>query len=454
MNVIKTKFHLMNFTSRILMQKHFYQIASTPESTNLQSFIVFDGVMPVAEGSEPTVFFSRFPTDIHQPHFAVNQVGLLLTFLRFATRFAGDTPCDYIRTSSHETAILELDNQVWMSVQRQISPNSPSNRDLLNSMLRSCKSIYQLFFQPPKRNPETEEILDESAVILKKAFEVIVNSITWADLGFIHLFDSFFQLKLNDQFSSELCPIIHRLLNSDVPIAHIAIMYSRYFIFYTFPTDVARTLSICLRMKLPYLFPRVLAKEDERLYWIIGMSKTERRTVSIYAPPLFIDGKQYPLIALRMKKIRFILTLQSGVIPSPKLLAAVPPLLKPLRKHCEKLKLETRSGKKSGPYVVLKNLPQEKMLTLSHEKLSDPTIPIAENMIFQAHLFATNVAQQKSSIVFPGPSGLGYYVCLRKTIAEEVVVMCQNDTKEVTRAISAGHELERQENVKRPYITV
>ena len=430
------------------------QIVSEPETTKLQSFIVFDGVMPLAEGSEPAVFFTHLPQESNNKHFAVNQVGLLLTFIRFAQRFSDDLPCDYIRTSSHETSLLELDNQVWISVQRQISPSMPSNRNLLHSILQSCKRIYKLFFQLPERDKKTAEVTPTSVKILQHAFQMIVDSITWADLGFIHLFDSFFQLKLDDVFSSQMYPIIQNILTSNTHIAHIAIMYSKYFIFYTFPTDIARTLAICLRMKLPYLFPRVLVKEEERLYWIIGLSMTNRKSCCIYAPPLYIDGKKYPLIALRMKKLRFIMTLKDDITPMPDLLQQIPPVIRNLRKHCEKLKFKSNQGRneKSGSFVVLKNYPQETMLTLCHEKLSDQTIPIIENMIFQSHTLATDISLNKANVVFPGPANLGYYICLRRSIHEEVVVICQCLNKEVSQAVNKAADIAK--NVKLPQVTV
>lgn len=442
------------------------------QKANLSCFFLFDGNMP-AEGSEPAVLHTIFidkkdygemrkaPTTSEEnsenshsnnsvksnPFFIVNQVGLLLTFLKFSTRFSQDAPCDYIRTDKHEIVILELENQVWMSIQRETPLTELSNRNSLHSMLRSCKNIYQLFFNPPKRDPETNLVTPLSINHLKSAFDMIIHSMAWADLGFIHLFESFFQLTPDKAFSFALNPIINEF-SSTLPISHMAIMYSRYFIFHTFPTDVARTLSICLRVKLPYLFPRILAKDEERLYWIIGLSVTERNTLSIYPPPLFINGKQYPLIALRKKKLRFLFTLKDNVAPTPELLSSITPHLKPLVKLCDRLKLETKGNRNASPYIVLRNHPLEKNLSLTHEKLSDATIVFAEKTISQAHLFATSYAK-KSIICYPGnPAYLGYYVYFKKRQSEESVVMCQSETKEVTTALHVSHELLNSRNVK------
>ena len=192
----------------------------------LSCFLLFDGNMP-AEGSEPAVLHTIFidkkdkgetrkaPTNSEEnsenshsnntvksnPFFIVNQVGLFLTFLKFSTRFSQDAPCDYIRTDKHEIVILELENQVWMSIQRETPLTELSNRNSLHSMLRSCKNIYQLFFNPPKRDPETNLITPLSINHLKSAFNMIINSMAWADLGFIHLFESFFQLTPDKTFS-------------------------------------------------------------------------------------------------------------------------------------------------------------------------------------------------------------------------------------------------------------
>lgn len=282
---------------------------------------------------------------------------------------------------------------------------------------------------------------------------MIVRAISWTDLAFVHLFDSFFQLKLGEVFQAELCPIIQRVLDSRCGIAHIAIMYSRYFVFYTFPTDVAKTLAICLRIKFPYLFPKVLSKEEERMYWIIGLSRANHVAggISVYAPPLCIEGQNYPLIALRKKKLRIILALRPDTVATPTLLMDIPPILAELQDKFKNFHIESAQGKKPGPYVVLKNHKQEKSLQLSNEKLSDPSILVAENSIFLGQWFASNVASS-ASVAFPGP--MDYSIYFRTSVSDETVVMCKDPCKDISKRIENCKELEKPENVKRICVRV
>lgn len=437
--------------------------------TNLEYFVVFDGNVSEKEGAELVIFYSIYLNDFFnnnnkndnssnvansiykRPYFLVNHVGLLLTFIKFSRHFTNSVPCDYVCTDNHETALLELGDQIWISAQRQSSSSDPSNRELLHSILYLCKNIYTLFFGLPKRDPKTNQVIPQSVKTLQTGFDMIIKSIACTDLGFIHLFNSFFRLDISEDFSQILSRYIHEL-KSRLPIEHFAIMYSRYFIYSTFPVDVSRTLSICLRMKLRYLFPRVLAKNDELLYWIIGLSKTERNTLSLYTPPLFIDGKEYPLLALREKKLRFIIALKNNFFPTLSLLQKIPPSLAPLQQIFRKFTLETKNGNKNGnkngPYIVLKNQFLNKSLFLTHEKIMDPFIPVAEKMIIQAHLFASTFSHFVT-VVFYGTS---CYIFYKKERDNEAVVICRNESKEVTQALINSNDLLIPENVKRPQI--
>lgn len=442
--------------------KFFDQVSQV---TNLEYFVVFDGNVSEKEGAELVIFYSIYLNDFFnnsnkndnssniansiykRPYFLVNHVGLLLTFIKFSRHFTYNVPCNYVRTDNHETALLELGDQIWISAQRQSSASDPSNRELLHSILCLCKNIYTLFFGLPKRDPKTNLVTPRSVKTLQTGFDMIVKSIACTDLGFIHLFDSFFRLNISNEFSQRLAHHIHDL-KSKLQIEHIAIMYSRYFVYSTFPADISRTLSICLRMKLHYLFPRVLAKDDELLYWIIGLSKTERNTLSLYTPPLYIDGKEYPLLALREKKLRFIIALKDNVCPTLTLLDRIPPHLAPLQQIFRKFVLETKNGKKNGPYIVLKNQFLTKSLFLTHEKITDSFIPIAERMIIQAHLFASTYSPYVT-IVFPG---INCYIFYQKGREGEAVVISINESKEVTQFLKNSKELLVPENIKRPQI--
>ena len=409
------------------------------EPSDLQSFIVFDGIVPKQEPADPVVLFEHAPGA--SEHFTVNQAGLMLAFLKLSKSFTRECPCDYIAASSREYSVLELSNNVWMAVARRTRLSQ--NRNLLNSILKSCKDIYFLFFQSPQRGPDGQ--LDKkSRDMIKHAFSMIVHAITWTDLAFVHLFDSFFQLRLPNAFLRDLCPTIEHVMRGDSPVSHIAILHSRFFLFDTFPTDVAKTLSICLRIKFPYLFPRVIAKEEEQMYWIIGMS-TSCGLVHLYTPPVWIGGRPHPLVALRKKKLRIIMALKPECDPSPELLSRLPRLLKGLIERMKRVAVETVSGKAKGPYVVIRNHRKEKRLCLAHEKLSDATIPVAENAIFTGQLFATGLGKV-ATVAFPGP--LDFFVYFKVTMAEELVVMHREMAKGLSPAIAHCEALTNEEDIK------
>ena len=422
------------------MHRRLSSVLDEDQPSDLQSFIVFDGIVPKYDGADPVVLFEHAPGA--GPHYSVNQAGLMLAFLKFSRRFARECPCDYIVTRSQEFSVLELSNNVWMAVARHTTVGR--NRNLMNSILRSCKNIYELFFQEPQR-AENGELNKKSKDVIKDAFTMIVQAITWTDLAFVHLFDSFFQLRLPNLFLQSLWPKIERVMQEDSPVSHIAILHSRFFLFDTFPTDVAKTLAICLRIKFPYLFPRVIAKEEEQMYWIIGMSSSDGM-IHVYTPPIWIGGKQYQLVALRWKKLRIILALKPECAVSPELLAMIPRILKELIEQMRHVGVETVSGKKSGPYIVIRNHRKEKMLCLSHEKLSDTAIPVAENAIFMGQAFATNVGSPNACVAFPGP--LDFFVYFKLTMGGELVIMYRDTSKKVSAAIAHCEELAKEENVK------
>jgi hypothetical protein len=323
------------------MRRREFALKGTADLAKLQSFIVFDGVIPPGEGSQPMVYFARCPEGA-DGHFAVNLAGVFITFCKFCTHFTKASPCDYVATRTHEFALLELCDDIWMVVQREVSA-SP-NRNLLLSMLHSCKSIYELFFQLPQRIAGTGQLTRRSIALLSTAFEMIVNSVTWTDLAFIQLFDSFLQLRPNADFSSSLERIVCAITsNTAVPIAHVAVLHSRYFLHSTFPLEVSRAISIAMSIKFPYLFPHVLAKQEARMYWIIGLSRGANGAMTLHAPPIKLRGELYPLVALRMLKLRIVIALRPNCLITPEVLELIPPLLAPLR-HTLRARASTRAG--------------------------------------------------------------------------------------------------------------
>jgi hypothetical protein len=210
---------------------HGIAIKEADSAANLQSFIVFDGFCEHEDTSAPTVYFSRCPPDA-DPHFAVLQAGILLALQNFCTHFSPDSPFDYIATDTHETAVLELSGNIFMAVQRQVS--SSPNRNLLLSILRSFKSIYELFFCEYRRDPSTNHLTPLAQGTLRSAFERIVDCTKWTDLAFVQLFDAFLQLRPSSLIRAfaEEAQVLRRSLTN--PIAHVAVLHSRYFVYSSF----------------------------------------------------------------------------------------------------------------------------------------------------------------------------------------------------------------------------
>ena len=111
-------------------------------SSSVHTFLVFDAFSMKPDGSDPVVFYS-YPQSGQSQHFAVNQAGLLITFVKFCKRFRPTRDCDYILTRSRETALLELSDEIWISVSRDVA-DAPG-RYYLISILQTYRRIYELF---------------------------------------------------------------------------------------------------------------------------------------------------------------------------------------------------------------------------------------------------------------------------------------------------------------------
>jgi hypothetical protein len=399
------------------MRRKIHGGKASPENPCLQSFIVFDGIVPPAEGSEPIIYFAQCPA-VADPHFAVNLAGVLITFRKFCTHFTAASACDYVATDTHEFAILELAQDIWMAVQRKLS--SSPNRDLLRSMLHSCKSLYNLFWPTPRRIPGTNDLTHQSRRLLAETFTMIVNSITWNDLAFIQLFDSYLQLDpgpLEQQLVQAVSAI---QANTTVPIAHIAVLHSRYFVHSTFPRDVSRTIGLAMSLKFRYLFPNSLVKQEERLYWIIGLSRAASGAMTLYAPHVNVGGQLFPIVALRRLKWRIVIALRPECEIAPDVLSQIPKVLTQLQRLIKDVRVETCKGRKTGPYIVVRNESAERRLMLSHDNVSYPLIPVAENTIFLAQWFAASTARV-ATVAFP-MSG-DFVVYFKEDGTKEVVVL-------------------------------
>jgi hypothetical protein len=196
--------------------------------------------------------------------------------------------------------------------------------------------------------------------------------------------------------------------------------------------------------KFKLLFPFTLAKQDTRLYWIIGLSSSPLGGETLFTPPILIGGQSYPLVALREQKLRFVIALRPHCMISPEMLKLIPKALGPLRKYIGDLTVRTTKGGKSGPYVVVKNFPEQKALEVCREKLSDQVIPVAENAIFMAHTFGKAIGGHGTVAV---PVSQEFYVYFREDKDQELVVLRRNDGGGVSGSIQKALELENPENL-------
>ena len=410
-------------------------------SSPIRSFLVFDGFTSKDEGFEPTILYEMQSNPVPS-YFSVNQVGIFITLIKFSQFFSKNIPLEYTLTDKNETSLMELHDNVWMSISQ--NPSNSSNFHLLREILLSCKKIYNLFFSLPQRGKDGL-ITRNSKKTLNSVFEMILSALIKTNLTFIHLFDSFFQIDPKPDIIKKLFPLIDSLIKYQSPISNIAIMHSRHFIYSNFPIDITKTLAICLNINLPYLFPQVLAKDEEHLYWIIGLSRSESGLINVYAPPILVNNEYYPFIALRFKKIRILISLKPNIVPTPEVLNTIPRYLKPLKIYLNNLKIESNYGKFDGSYILLKHNKEKRMLFLSNQKISDTTIPLAESNIIMCYTFSKNFGKF-AEIAFTGNSN--YFILYLPNINnEEIILFCKTEIKEISNSINIIKELLINNNI-------
>ena len=414
---------------------------SLPEFHELPTFILFDAKIKKNEGFVTPVFYYEPKSVFENTQFPNNFAGLLLTFIQLTRKFNENEPCNYIRTEKHEISLLELSNDVWFAFCREYTDEH--NLNILQSTLLTCRNIYNLFFEPPKRDAN-DDISRFSIYHLKSGFEMIVSSITWGKRAFVHLFNSYFQSPLSESIHSMFQSLISDIEISHKYIQYLLIMQSKDVIYSTFPTDVTRTLTICFSLKLSYLFPKIIEKEEKKLYWIIGPC-LQGKHIEIYAPPITIDNEQYPIVALKMKKIKFILALKSNVVPTPYLLQKIPRQIHHLVFYSSRITVQHYPGKWIEPYVIVENIPRIHMISINHANLSDLTIVEAENAIFKSHLLADNYSSKNSCILYPENKEYTVYV-VKKEDKETISFFRLYGT--VSQGIAVANQIKETGNIK------
>ena len=405
-------------------------------ASKIDTFLVFDGTPQQNEAAPPLIFCSKTFSD-ETRHFAENQAGIFLTLIKFAKFFTADATVDYALTDKHEIAILELEDNIWLSISKL--NNGTPNRQLLLAILQSCKRLYQVFFKKPERDPKTGQVTRKSAKMMKSSFEQILLAISHTNLTFIHLFDSYFQVTPPNDVVSEIDEIVSSLQKKNSPIQQIAIMHSRNFIYSNFPIDVTQTLAFALQMKFPYIFPRVLTKDEEHLYWIIGLSRAEDGPINVYAPPILYNNESYPFVGLKYKKYKIFLSLKSNIVPTPEILNTIPPTIKPLKALFHKLNIETKKGRIQDPFIVIESYPTMKKLSLVNQKISDAQIPAAETDIIRCHSYAHILTGNNITVAYPGSAG--YFTYFNIADGYEHVILTKTDSNNISTSLKAAQIL-------------
>lgn len=409
--------------------------SSEPAECIYNSFVIFDS-LSAGEGKPPTVLFAYSPEKKLEDFYLEKYTGLIIGFIQICCRFHTEDPCSYIRTKNTEIVLLELTDNIWMAISKKFKTTSA--RTLLSSMLESCRDIYYLFFPTPKRDPNTNFIDKDSARTLQSTFTMLIPSISWNDLDFSYIFDSFFQMNVTDNFARSIILQAKPIMTNESVISHICILYGRYSIFSTLSTRTTRNLMLCFKMKLPYLFPTVLEKSEDKMYWIIGMRRSPSGFISVYAPPIIIDGARHSIVALRWRKLKIILALKPGVTATPEVLSRLPHMVNPIRRLFEGSRLETARGRFKVPYMVVRHIPQKRQFFVSNDKLTDVLIPFVEEVVIQADMFA-RAFSPRSAVFIPHSNGFfSYASTLRGT---EEIVVCRPEVKDLSELLALSEAL-------------
>ena len=388
------------------------------------NFIVFDTIKSKRETDPPNVFFFHALTQNNGKKMieAETFAGLLIGFIQVTKLFTEKDPCNYISTNLHEIALLELANNVWIAVCREKTDNR--NPKLLISLLQICRDVYKLFFPLPERD-DSSMITRESSEILKAAFTMISTAVSWKDINFLNIFKSTFQITLPISVMRGLSNAVKTVLSTGAFISHIMILFSRYTMFSTLPLNVSTTLSICMKQKLQYLFPRKVESIEDKLFWVIGLSMSERNFVSVYAPNVIIDGREYPMICLKKNKLKVVLLLNPDIQPTPETLSRIPRIISPVVKTFSSLNMVTKKGELQGSYIVVKNNLVNRQLEMANEKLSDPQIPFVEHSIVNTSHCIHEVNSECAEVGIP--VGDGFVAYAKYTKKMEDIVLFKSD---------------------------
>ena len=420
-------------------------------SSSVHTFLVFDAFSMKPDGSDPVVFYS-YPQSGQSQHFAVNQAGLLITFVKFCKRFRPTRDCDYILTRSRETALLELSDEIWISVSRDVV-DAPG-RYYLISILQTYRRIYELFFEKPVRDKVTKVVLPRMRRRLADAFDMIIRGVNNApsrERIVDYLYNSFYHFELDPMFLCKLSIKVNELFRK-CPLEHLAIVYSNHHLFSTFPSDVFKTLLLAIRMKLGYLFPAPRSGQTRGWRWMIGLSY-EGDVLNVYAPPIRINGKPYPLIMLKQDKIKIIVALKGEVPLLPVDMFNLVEELDVVMKFfgIDRFKETTVKGTAKGRYLCLKNEPKKSTLSISKYKVSDQLVDDLAMAVMRANYYMRNYVHV-STLAFPLKQEM--YLLYATSDADETISIVKPKSMKLTQAVATSAQLEQPGAKQRAEITM
>lgn len=398
---------------------------------NITGFLIFDYKVNDEEMLEPFVYYSYYTIE-QPPNFILNQAGLFITFVSFCKMFNKSQLCDYVRTQQQETALYELDSNVWMSITREL--DNPIKIPLL-AILKEYKNIFNLFFPPLKRE-ETTKLLDSSSKeSIKRGFDLIIQSDFDSHFLDILLYNSYYWLELaKEMVAFEFEKTINLILTVPrSPIQYLAIEYIEKLLYNNFPNDVINTLLICLKCKLKNLLFVSQPHGIDAIYYEIGMNIKANEMV-INSPKLYINNHIYHLVIIRIQSFRLIVTLKEEIGPTEGFLNSLPRLLIPIYQFLASMKMKDPIPSKiKSSFFQIKASSNSNHLSSYHYKLPITQFPPVQSLLMSCYRFVNDSFLSYKCIGLSTPNK--YFIWYQKDRIAETAVILKTDSKKVSELI-------------------
>ena len=406
---------------------------------DIYSFFIYESRVYEIEMSEPIIYFSYTKKEQNM-NFAMNQAGLFVTYVAFCKVFNKNQPCDYVQTNKYETELLELWDNIWMSITRKFK--NISHHLFLKSILQYYKRVFHLFFPKLVRNQKNGDLTPESCKNIKIAFDFLLNSAYNPNMIIPILFNSAKIVVLPfGNFSASFENTIKAILNTPgSPLQYLAIMYDDHYLFSNFPPDVFQTLALSIVFKFGYLKLLSSEKDKNDLFFEIGLRKLKNDDIKVYSPEIYINGKNHHLSVLKIgstESFRFIIALKESISPTVDVLNSLPIFIRPLHYFLDSLHIGPRKIKNKIPYLQIYNNHNKKCLYYSTKKISTQFLPSAHQLIINGILFThstqINLLSNYVSIFIPSSSRF-FMLCKSDQISESVVVI-KTESKKISKII-------------------